>query len=221
MTLFNQLAGNSRQLRGRDSDPYGSDTFDYSEENPFAFGGFDLFETQKALAAKMCQIAGVTTGSRVLEPSCGPGRIVHAAVECGACVTAIELQDNLMPHELVTHPAVIATHGQNFLALKPDSIGGYFNAVIMNPPFSGGRDCKHIRHAWQFVARGGCLVAVASKGVVFRNDKLHTQFREWLASVGGEIIDLPSRSFRESGTDVETVLVVIRDMSEEIILNED
>ena len=220
VTLFNQLAGNSRQLRGRDSDAFGGSQPDYSRDDPFE-GGLDLFETPVSLAEEMCRIAGIQTGSKVLEPSCGPGRIVQAAIERGACVTAIDLDDDSLPYSLRQNPAVIATTGQNFLELTPESVGGYFNAVLMNPPFSRSRDAKHVRHAWQFVAKGGCLVAVASAGVLFRTDRIYREFRQWLLSVKGEIIELPERTFRESGTDVNSVLVVVRDLSDELVLEEE
>jgi 16S rRNA G1207 methylase RsmC len=78
----------------------------------------------------------------------------------------------------------------------------------MNPPFSDGQASAHIRHAWEFLRPGGTLVAVADKGVTFRSDKRTVAFREWLSKIGATVTALPSKSFSESGTDVETVTIV-------------
>ncbi len=61
-------------------------------------------------------------------------------------------------------------------------------------------------------------MGVASAGVLFRTDRIYREFRQWLLSVNGEIIELPERTFRESGTDVNSVLVVVRDPSDELVL---
>lgn len=79
----------------------------------------------------------------------------------------------------------------------------------MNPPFSHNRDIAHIMHAWRFVAAGGTLVAVASSGVKFRQDRMTAAFREFVVSNKGIVIDMDDDSFKDSGTSVSTVVIVI------------
>ena len=79
----------------------------------------------------------------------------------------------------------------------------------MNPPFEQGQDIEHVRHAFDWLATGGHLVAVMSNGSFFREDKKATAFRDWLAYVRGESYPLPEDSFKESGTGVRTRLAVI------------
>jgi methylase of polypeptide subunit release factors len=93
--------------------------------------------------------------------------------------------------------------GPDFLEYAP---GEVYDAVVMNPPFEGGQDMIHIRHAYDCLKDGGSLLAVASKGVQFRKDNKYVAFREWLDEVGGWIEDLPEKSFAPA-TDVAAVYI--------------
>ena len=66
-----------------------------------------------------------------------------------------------------------------------------------------------VTHAMRFLRPGGKLASIMSTGVEFREDRRTREFRELVRLHGGRIERLPSGTFRESGTDVETVLVVM------------
>ena len=84
-----------------------------------------------------------------------------------------------------------------------------FDRVVMNPPFNKARaDIHHVLHAFKFLKKGGRLVAIMPSGVRFRDDKLTNEFRDLVLSCG-TIEDLPEQSFKESGTLVNTVLVIL------------
>jgi 16S rRNA G1207 methylase RsmC len=80
----------------------------------------------------------------------------------------------------------------------------------MNPPFCKGQDIAHITHALKFLKNGGRLVAVASAGVTFRQDRRYVEFRNLIASLGGTIEMLPDGAFKSSGTDVSTCIIVVQ-----------
>jgi type I restriction-modification system DNA methylase subunit len=80
----------------------------------------------------------------------------------------------------------------------------------MNPPFAKQADIKHILHAFKCLKPGGKLVAIMSNGVMFRENKASSDFRDFVASRGGSITDLPEGSFKASGTGVNTCVAVIR-----------
>lgn len=84
-----------------------------------------------------------------------------------------------------------------------------FHRIIMNPPFEDGQDMAHIQHAYAMLKPGGILVSVCSPGPFFRQDKKAVAFREWFESVTGEKMELPDGAFKESGTGVKTLLLVI------------
>jgi hypothetical protein len=53
------------------------------------------------------------------------------------------------------------------------------------------------------------MVSIMSPGPFFRQDKKAVEFRNWFDSVGGEVIDLPEDSFKQSGTGTASKLVII------------
>lgn len=139
---FNFICGHERELPGKDTGAYQRSSKHHEDIDVDSInnGKFDLFETPESLAVQMCEIAGITQGSEVLEPSAGPGRIVKAATDLGGVVTAVEIQPGLCKHKCY----VIES---DFMKLTSGSTG-LFDAVVMNPPFSNGRDGFHIRHAF-------------------------------------------------------------------------
>lgn len=81
-----------------------------------------------------------------------------------------------------------------------------YDKILMNPPFENKQDIKHTKHAFEKLENGGILVGILSSGVMFRQDKITSEFREFV-NKNGIIEDIPSGTFKESGTMVGTVLV--------------
>jgi len=166
-------------------------------------GDYNFFETPICIVKRMVESANLSAGDTVLEPSAGLGRIAHAVRAIGADVICVEAHAD-RARSLKASGLEVVTG--NFLEMKPFRV----SSVIMNPPFTRAQDVMHIQHAWDFVGNGGSLVAIASSGVKYRSDKRTSQFREWLASIDAEVIDLPEGAFSESGTEVSTVMIVAR-----------
>jgi predicted RNA methylase len=174
---------------------------------------FGAFNTSADIAAKVAGYAEVWKGARVLEPSAGSGELAKAARERGAMVQCVEIQPGLA-HEL---RAVHGFHGAreaDFLTLTPADLG-QFDIVLMNPPFDRGRDCDHVRHAWQFVKPGGRLVAIMSARAEFGDDARHKALHKLID--GAESCygwqkwhDLPAGSFAHAGTNVNTACLTLR-----------
>jgi len=81
-----------------------------------------------------------------------------------------------------------------------------FEKIIMNPPFAKSQDVKHILHAYSMLAKGGTLVSVASSSIQWREGELY----EKLKDLDPEFLELPAWSFKEYGTMVNSVIVVLR-----------
>lgn len=86
----------------------------------------------------------------------------------------------------------------------------------MNPPFDRGRDCDHVRHAYQFLKPGGVLVAIMSARAEFAEDARHKALHALVDEVrrvnyrnSARWDDLPERSFAHAGTNVNTVMLVL------------
>lgn len=81
---------------------------------------------------------------------------------------------------------------------------GFYDRIIMNPPFSDRRDVQHVQHAYDLLKPGGRLVAIMGEGSFFGTDKKAQAFREWLESVGGTEEKLPEGSFNDPTLPVTT-----------------
>ncbi len=180
---------------------------------------FALFETPARVVSELLGEAGIPMPDErgghfarhiepltVLEPSAGRGRIAFALDGAGHKVTCVEIQPDLA-RGLSTYP--LRTINADFLDVTPAGLG-LFDRVAMNPPFDRQRDIDHVMHAFQFLKPGGVLASVMSSSVEFREDRKATDFRAFVERMGGHFRDLPPASFAESGTNVNTVICVIR-----------
>lgn len=131
--------------------------------------------------------------SRILEPSCGDGRIMDALRSRGHQVFGIEYHAGRAAEARAKGHNVLTT---NFLECpaKPE-----FDMVLMNPPFYGRHYVKHVRHALQFLKPGGQLVSILPATAHYDHGELEGEWR-----------DLPVGSFSETGTNVPTGLLKIR-----------
>jgi predicted RNA methylase len=163
------------------------------------------FFTPPALAKLVVEKADVR-GKSVLEPSAGHGAIALEARQAGAfSVHCVEL-DKLCVETLEVRG--LPVDQADFMRWAPRHQDMY-QRIAMNPPFARQQDIDHVRAAYGCLRAGGRLVAVMSAGTRFRVNRKGEDFRSLLYQVGGTIEELPPQSFRESGTDVNAVLVTM------------
>ena len=196
----------------------------------------DLFVTPESLAADMVSICDepLFKGSSWFEPSAGTGRIVQAMLNAGHVPTCNDISYNNCAHLREVFPALIVFN-KNFLEMgaplqvipesacydctvtppiksfapRQEFIPPLADIFVMNPPFSGGQDIDHVKHAYKYLADGGRIVSVMSEGTFYRSDKKAREFRDWLDSVCGQSEKLPDKTFKTSGTSVSARLVII------------
>lgn len=130
---------------------------------------------------------------RVLEPSCGDGRILDEIKARGSRGFGIEFHPGRAAAARANGHSVLTG---NFLD-QPASED--FDFVVMNPPFSGFHYLKHIRHAMRFLKPGGTLVSVLPASAWYDHKELD-----------GKWTDLPVASFAESGTNIPTGYIRMR-----------
>lgn len=160
-------------------------------------GQLSFHPTPHTLVARMIERARLGPGLAVLEPSAGDGRIaraVHAAGVSIHFIQCIELARGLVERLIA---AGFATQQADFLEYEP---GQLFDRVLMNPPFERGADIAHIRHALTFLRPGGLLVAICANGPK-QAQELQPLADSWEPQ--------PAGAFRNSGTNVSTVLLTI------------
>ena len=134
--------------------------------------------------------------SRILEPSCGDGRIMDAVRARGHSVFGIEYHAGRAAEARAKGHNVLTA---NFLEEPPRP---EFDFVIMNPPFYGRHYAKHVRHAEKFLKPGGILVAILPATARYDHGELDGSWQ-----------DLPVASFAEAGTNVPTCMLKLRKAS--------
>jgi hypothetical protein len=130
---------------------------------------------------------------RVLEPSCGDGRILDALRSRGCRSLGVEYHPGRASQARAKGHSVLAA---NFLdqPATPE-----FDKVVMNPPFYGRHYVKHVNHALRFLKPGGTLVSILPATAHYDHGEL-----------AGEWRDLPVGSFSEAGTNVPTGMLRIQ-----------
>ena len=162
-----------------------------------------FFPTPEPLARELVQKADIQPGNRVLEPSAGKGNIAEA------------IRDRHPDCELVVVERfpdlrkILELKGFNLVSRDFLEHQGAYDRIVMNPPFENGQDIDHVRHAYTLLAGDGRLVSVMSQGPFFRSDNKGKAFRKWLEENGGWYVELPEDAFKESGTGVKTMMVVL------------
>lgn len=167
---------------------------------------FGFFPTPAGLANRAVAMAGLVPGMKVLEPSAGNGSLaLRAAAIVGAQnVTACEFLDRNVA-KLKAAGLTDVIHG-DFLAVEPSPI---YQIVLMNPPFGSMQDIKHVQHAARFLRPDGVLIAITSPSFQHRTTAAAAAFRDFATASQAEVEDIPAGTFRESGTEVATVLLKI------------
>ena len=168
---------------------------------------FQFYPTPDSVCDKLVSLAGIKEDDLVLEPSAGQGAIIKAIkrVFPKKDVQWCELMDinqnvlfKLQDKQTFICPDFLDTNLKN-----------YFNKVIANPPFQNNQDILHIQKMYDVLKKGGRLVSISSSHWRLSNNKKETEFRKWLEKVGAEIKSLPAGAFKESGTNIETLIIVI------------
>jgi tRNA A58 N-methylase Trm61 len=155
-----------------------------------------LFPTPQGIARRVVELADIQPGMTVLEPSAGTGALLDA-IGTHAGVTAVEINHALAEALRVRYP-FHDVRCADLLALGGEL--GQFDRIVMNPPFDHGSDIDHIKHAFAKLAPGGRLVAICANG---------PRQQEELGKICSAWIDLPTSSFMEQGTNVNTAIVVL------------
>lgn len=159
---------------------------------------YQFFETPEIIAKKLISLANIKPGETVLEPSAGRGAIWkfigYPVCDC----IEINKENQLYANE-IDMPLI----GNDFFDFHDK-----YDVIIANPPFTRQQDIDHIIHMIELAKR--CVVSVASSSVIFRTNKKTVKFRKLIDSFDGEIIPLPEKSFKKSGTNVNTCIVYIK-----------
>lgn len=170
-----------------------------------------FYRTPAAVVDKIVHGLWLPEGSRVLEPSAGDGAIVAGVLKYEhPHVDAIEVDAG--------RAAALGRFGRRVTVLPANFLRvparAEYEAVLMNPPFYGTHWMDHVRHAYTFLRPGGILRAVLPATAEVGRSSDHEAFRAWAEERSQyrrlSFTALPSESFAESGTRVQTVILELR-----------
>ncbi|MBB2705924.1 MULTISPECIES: SAM-dependent methyltransferase [Rhizobium] len=167
---------------------------------------FGQFDTPASLAKDIVGIAEILNGMAALEPSFGLGNIAIEMERAGAKVHGFEIDTKRYASGAQRCAFLGGKQQADFLKSPffPD-----FDRVVMNPPFAGQADIRHVLHAHKFLKSGGLLVSIMSAGTLFRENEAARNFRIFVKEHGGTLQPLPENSFKDSGTAVRTCVATM------------
>lgn len=167
---------------------------------------YQFFATPAELAAKLVEYACIREGHSILEPSAGQGVIIDA-INDALPITRVDCYE-LMPtnRNVLKNKMMANLIGDDFLKSDPKV---KYDRIVANPPFTRDADIDHIRAMYKRLTPNGRLVTIASNSWRIGERKKTAAFRQWLNDLGAFVEPIPMGSFKESGTMVGGVIIII------------
>lgn len=175
---------------------------------------FQFFYTPNELGLKVAELAEINPNicdpeQLILEPEAGQGHLVEAIKHY--------CHKDQMIHcfELMETNRIILKKRNDVILLGEDFLNNdfdkqiKFDRIIANPPFNKNQDIDHIYEMYKYLKKGGRLVSIASEHSQISTNKKESDFRLWLSNYSADIYPIDKGSFKESGTLVGAVIIVI------------
>jgi predicted RNA methylase len=166
-----------------------------------------FFPTPVLLAKQIVALADIRPTDRVLEPSAGRGRIADEIL--AACpdvdLWLCEILEGNV-EALVGKGYWTSRIFRDFMQFQTSE---GFDRIVMNPPFAKHADIDHVTRAYDMLRPPGRLVAIMAASFQYGGDKKSKAFRALVNNAQGIVFDNAELAFRESGTDVRTVTVIL------------
>jgi hypothetical protein len=167
---------------------------------------FQFFATPDSIADWIVGFSDLKDSDVILEPSSGQGAIINAI-------------HRVLPNKNVNWCELMPIN-QSFCRKIPNTtfvcsdmfehnIKNFYDKIIANPPFSKNQDIDHVYKMYELLKPGGKLVSIVSTHWRLSNNKKETEFKTWLNNVGAEIHEIEAGAFKESGTMISSLVVII------------
>jgi len=175
---------------------------------------FQFFPTPKSVIEKMLSKVEINKDSEILEPSAGNGNILKELIKYNPkSVVAVEIQnkflENLNQVTRAFKDSLIII--DDFMNIDFNDLSNVrFNTIIANPPFTKQQDIKHFIKMFQLMNIGDQIVCILSSSSQFRTDKKSNIFNRILSVNLADVEVLNDKEFKESGTNVSTIMVSFR-----------
>lgn len=146
----------------------------------------------------------IEKNSKVLEPSAGVGNIAkYLKDKFNADVECVEYNYTLRNY--------LERNGFNVVGDDINNLSGdkKYDYIFMNPPFEKKQDILHTTKCFnEHLNSGGILISIMSGSTMQNSHKINQQFKDMVYE-NGRYCQLPDKSFKESGTLVSTIAVIL------------
>ena len=170
----------------------------------------DFVPTPLETALRILRFAEFPKGSTVLEPHAGEGDLADALQDLGYNVVCGEFDPQKVE---ILMQKNYATFSGDFLTTDRSDFGE-FDHILMSPPFGSGAYVRHVQQGYALLPVGGVLVSVLPQSLDKKSSKKLDSFKSWLKIKKATREDLPSGSFPDSKTNVQTFLVKLEKSDE-------
>lgn len=165
---------------------------------------FQFFATPSEIVDEMIKKAALKKTDVVLEPSAGRGAIVDKIIKL---VKKVEMCEFMKQNrDYLEQDKGYELAGEDFLALNTKL---KYDKIIANPPFTKNQDVIHVLKMYEHLKPGGRIVAIMSTSWMTGKQRKQQEFKEFLASLRAEAQEIEAGAFKDSGTGVPTVMVII------------
>lgn len=172
-----------------------------------------FYPTPDWLAHKMVDLANINKSDIVLEPSAGRGAILKYIALKTKHYYAVEY--NKQNAEILREQGfrVNLTSFENYYT----KANKQFNKIIMNPPFANKMDLKHTVLAYNLLKPGGKLLSLIAENSIYYDRPVTHKFNAFLKQHNATITEIPHGSFKESGTNVDVIMITLHKMYNDVI----
>lgn len=147
---------------------------------------YQFYPTPDPISEYAASLLGAGDGDSLLEPHAGQGGLL-TYVPDSVKVKCVEL-DTL--NCLILRAKGYDVEEADFIAWSRSNPDQLFSCILMNPPYSLGRDRLHLETAARHLASGGRMVAVLSLSLVNEEQLLGDQYDiQWLQQYDNEFDD--------------------------------
>lgn len=163
---------------------------------------YQQYYTPQLLAKRLVELANPQDNEVVLEPSAWMWNIIQE-IKNYKRIIAIDIDSNNC-NSIKTNlwNEDITVFNIDYMDYCDDAVA---NKIIMNPPFTKSQDVKHILKAYKNLCEWWRIVSIASSSIQTRQWKLYDELKE----LNPEFIEIEEWAFKESGTMVNSVIVLI------------